>query len=271
MQSNPMELTKENYYSREADAEYMSYSQFKQFTQCEEKALAKIEGRLPKEMDMPSQSMVQSSYIDAYFSGELEEFSANHPEMFSSKGATAGQLKAEFKLADSVIQSIETDESYKKLFYSGKTQEIVTGEIAGVLFKGKLDFLYDDYIVDAKAMASLDPVWDDKSRTKLPFYEFYGYDIQGAIYSELARQKYGREFGYYLAPVTKEKYPKKEAYRFSKEYLAEALKKVEELAPRYQRIKNHEIEPIGCGVCDYCRSVYKFNPLDIKEVSEHNG
>ena len=35
-----MKLTKKNYYSNKADQEYMSFSQFKQFNECQAKAMA---------------------------------------------------------------------------------------------------------------------------------------------------------------------------------------------------------------------------------------
>lgn len=39
-----MILTNENYFSKEADMEYMSVSQFKAFEQCEAAALASVKG-----------------------------------------------------------------------------------------------------------------------------------------------------------------------------------------------------------------------------------
>ena len=40
-----MKLTKRNYYSKKADMEYMSYSQFKTFDECPAKAMAILKGK----------------------------------------------------------------------------------------------------------------------------------------------------------------------------------------------------------------------------------
>ena len=79
-----MQLTAGNYYSREANREYMSVSQFKDFAgtygklQCEYSAMEKLEERWE---DEPSTAMMIGSYVDAYFEGTLERFKAENPSI----------------------------------------------------------------------------------------------------------------------------------------------------------------------------------------------
>jgi site-specific DNA-cytosine methylase len=90
-----LKLTDANYYSPEANWAYMSTSQFKSFRKCEAAALAELRG----EWNRPSSTaLLVGSYVDAYFSGEMEQFKAAHPEMYKKDGA----LKADFEKAEAV-------------------------------------------------------------------------------------------------------------------------------------------------------------------------
>ena len=69
-----MNLTAENYFSKEADREYLSVSQYKKFmgtlgrVGCEAEALACLNGEW--EMKKTTSLMV-GSYVDAHFEGRL--------------------------------------------------------------------------------------------------------------------------------------------------------------------------------------------------------
>ena len=128
-------VTAENYFSREMNMAYMGATQFKAFDRCEAAALAELRGEY---VPAASTALLIGSYVDAYFSGELPVFQAQHPEIFKRDGS----LKAEFVHAQDVIARMEADELYM-LLLSGKKQVILTGEIAGVPFKVKIDSLLD--------------------------------------------------------------------------------------------------------------------------------
>lgn len=268
-----MKLTSENYYSREAAVEYMSASQYKAFTRCEAAALAEIRGEYTPPT---STAMLVGGYVDAWFSGELPLFQAQHPEIFKRDGT----LKAEYLSAQNIIGRLESDELFSMLI-SGKKQEIVTGEIAGVPFRGKLDVLLDGEtcrriierfpetrnvfgddpegaIVDMKIMRDMEPVWDSESRSREPFFEAYGYHYQGAIYKELD----GKDLPFILAVGTKEAEPDLEAISLDGEgYLRHVLYEIEDNVPRYQAIKRGEVEPHRCGRCAYCRATKKLTRI----------
>ena len=184
-----------NYYSQQANMEYMSVSTFKDFMKCEKYALAKIKGEYVEEK---SKALLVGGYVDAYFSNRLEQFKEENPQIFKKDGT----LLKDFEKANEVIQVIENDDFFKN-HIKGDTQVILTGEIAGVKFKGALDFL-NERIVDLKCVASIrEPVWvvRDGKNVKTDFIDAYGYDLQGAVYQELVRQQYGLELPFDIACV----------------------------------------------------------------------
>lgn len=259
-----LKLTAENYFSPEADMEYMSASQFKSFRRCEAAAMAELRGELGKK---DTTALRVGSYVDAYFSGELEQFKADHPEMFKKDGT----LKSDFAHAQKVAERLERDDLARMLL-SGRHQTIKTGKIAGVWFKTKSDSLLTarqveaickrfpqvrelvpfggGMLVDLKYMKDFADVWDEELRERVNFIEFWGYDIQGAIYQKIDK----RMLPFVIIGATKEAEPDIEAMYIPDEDLAFSLSEVEALSPRYDAIKRGEIEPVGCGKCAYCRS-----------------
>ena len=244
-----MELTQENYYSTDANLEYMGATQFKDFQKCEREALAKVIGEYEKE---PSKAMLVGSYVDAYFSGELDQFKEKNPQILKKDGT----LLKDFEQANEIINVIENDPILMQ-YLSGQHQVIMTGEINGVKFKIKVDSLLDDAIVDQKIMSSINNLeWqqDDEGRwKKVDFVEMFGYDIQGAIYQEIVRQNVGKKLPFILAVTTKEENPDKALIQIDQYYLDRALKVVQELAPHFDQVKKGLIAPVGCEHCPTCR------------------
>lgn len=201
-----MVLTAENYYSQEANEEYMSVSQFKDFCgtygkmPCEFTAMEKLKGRWE---EPKSKALMVGSYVDSYFEGTLDKFKAENPDLFKRDGT----LKAEFVKADEIIQRIERDDYFMK-FMSGKKQVIMTGELFGTKWKIKMDsYIPDIAIVDLKVMASITKLEWVRDIGYLDFVRYWGYDIQGAIYQEIVRQNTGKKLPFYIAGATKESEP----------------------------------------------------------------
>lgn len=260
-----LKLTADNYYSQEANWAYMSVSQFKAFKRCESAAMAELRG----EWNRPSSTaLLVGSYVDAFFSDEMEQFKAEHPEMYKKDGT----LKADFEKAEAICKRLNQDE-LARLLLSGKHQAIKTGKIAGVDYKAKYDSLltarqveaickkYPDIrslvpfggplIVDLKIMKDFEEIWDEDAGEKVSFIEYWGYDTQGAVYQKID----GRHAPFVIVGATKEAETDIDAFYVPDEDLAFALSEVEALSPRYAAIKRGEIEPEGCGKCAYCRSV----------------
>lgn len=274
-----LKLTDSNYYSQEANMQYMSASQFKAFRKCEKAALAELRGEIGKK---DTTALLVGSYVDAYFSGELEQFKAEHPEIFKKDGT----LKADFVQALNIAKRLENDELARMLL-AGKHQAIKTGKIAGVDYKAKYDSLLTArqveaickkfpevreivpfggaMIVDLKCMRDFEQVWDEDSGERVSFIEHWGYDIQGAIYQALDK----RDAPFVIVGATKETATDIEAMYIPDDDLAFALSEVEALSPRYDAIKRGEIEPEGCGKCAYCRNTKRLTGIKhYKQINE---
>ena len=252
-----MKLTKTNYYSQKADQEYMSCSQFKQFNECPAKAMAILKGEWkPEESD----SMLVGSYVDSWLDGELEKFTEQHPDIFNSR---TGELKAQFKQAQDLCELIEQDEFlYDQL--KGKRQVILTGNIAGVKFKGKIDSLKKDTIVDGKVLKDCEDIWKDGE--KLPFYKANSYDIQAAIYQTLYNQMKQKKLPFRLAVVTKQKTPDKRIFEFSDQTIDDALQEIIVKAPMFDAIKQGKEPAWNCCKCDYCLATKQLNENQIEII-----
>ena len=211
-----MFLTEANYYSKEANQEYLSVSQYKDFCGtmkqrgCEAKAMAKLRGEWVEEMTEP---LLLGSYVDAHFEGTLKLFKAKHPEIFRKKDA---ELYAKFQKANETIQMLERDEMF--MFYmSGEKQTILTAELFGAMWKCKLDsYLRKLAIVDLKYVKDIrERFWVKDEGTFVSFVEWWGYDIQAAIYREIeAICSGGPRLPVYLAAANKKKVPNHEIIAF---------------------------------------------------------
>lgn len=259
-----LKLTSSNYYSTEANMEYMSASQYKAFRRCEAAAMAELNGEWHRES---STALLVGSYVDAYFSGEMDSFRAEHPEILKRDGT----LKAEYVQADTICQRLAAD-PLAAMLLAGKHQIIKTCKIGGVWFKCKMDSLLSStqveaickrfpavrklvpfggaMIVDLKCMRSFEPVWDDESRQRMPWIEYWGYDLQGAIYQKVDK----RSVPFVIVGATKESTPDIGAFFVPDANLQDCIADVEAMAPRYAAIKRGEIEPARCGRCAYCRA-----------------
>ena len=256
---------------------YMGSSQFKDFLSCEAAALAKIQGRYKPPA---SRSMLVGSYVDAWYSGELPDFTERHPDMFK-KDRT---LKADFLAANAIIDRMQADQLYS-LLMSGEKQVIRTGKIAGVPFKIKIDSLLDaaacrqiaeefpgaapalgfgdGAIVDQKVMRDLGDVWSDEERRMVPFAQAWGYDIQGAIYQAVE----GHMMPFILAVGTREEPADLAALYIPDDALRAKLYEVEDLAPRFQAIKEGREEPRRCERCPWCRATRTLRTIvDFREL-----
>lgn len=250
-----MILTAENYFSKEAQTEYMGSSQFKAFDKCEAAALAELNGEYVPEK---TSALLVGSYVDAYFSGELDRFKGQNPEIFKRDG----NLKSEYVQADDIIRRIDGDSMFKK-YISGQAQVIMTGEISGVPVKIKIDSFHPGRaIVDLKIMRDFLPVWVE-GRGRLPFAEAWGYDIQGAMY----RAVEGHDLPFILAAATKERVPDIALISIPSDVLDTAMEYVASKIQRFADIKRGLIVPERCEHCDYCKATKVLDSLvDYRDV-----
>ncbi len=262
-----MVLTAENYYSAEANREYMSVSQYKDFAgtfgrpACEFCAMEKLNGRWEQKK---TTAMMVGSYVDSYFEGTLDQFRRENPDIFTK----SGELKANFRKAEEIIRRIERDDLFMN-YMSGRKQVIMTGELFGAKWKIKMDSYLDGMaITDLKIMASITKLEWVRDIGYLDFVRYWGYDIQGAVYQEIVRQNTGDTLPFYIAAATKEEEPNIEIIGVTNNFLQEALSTVERHMPRILRVKNGEEAPDRCEMCDCCRNTKVLKaPISILDLT----
>ena len=245
-----------NYYSNEANKEYMSYSQFKDFIKCPAYAMAKIKGEWQDEC---SDSVLVGSYVDSWLDGNLDKFREEHPEIYNTR---TGELKASFKQAEDLCKIIKKDDYMYELL-KGERQRIMTGFIAGVPFKIKIDSLHDDMIVDGKVLKDCEDCWIDG---KYPFYMANRYDLQGIIYQTIVQQNIGKKLPFILGIITKEKIPDKRLIKIQDSVVEDAKNEIIAKAAIFQKMKLGEAPIWNCGCCDYCKSIKALNENSIEEM-----
>ena len=249
-----LKLTDENYFSPEANWQYMSVSQYKDFVGtmgkkgCEAYARAKLKGEWVEE---PSTAMLVGSYVDAHFEGTLDIFRAKNPQLFKKDMS----LKAEYVKAEEVIARIEKDEFFMN-FMSGEKQTILTAELFGIQWKTKLDSYHrEKCIVDLKVVKDLRETKNVADYGKLNFIEFWGYDTQGAVYQAIEELNSGNDsLPFFIAAADKTKSPDIEIIGIPQTRLDEALASVQANINRVIDVKAGNVEPDRCGTCDYCKS-----------------
>lgn len=247
-----MLLNNENYFSKEADREYLSVSQYKNFMgtlgkpACEAEAMALLNGEWEREK---TTALMVGSYVDAHFEGSLDLFRAQNPLLFKKDGG----LKAEYVKAEEIINRIERDELFMK-YMSGEKQVIMTAEMFGAQWKIKIDsYLEGKAIVDLKVMRELHKAEYTKDYGYMDFIQYWGYDLQGAIYQEVVYRNTGERLPFFIAAASKEKETDIELIWIPDDHLREKLIEVEQNTPKILALKGGGIEPIRCELCDYCK------------------
>ena len=249
-----MNLTDENYFTKEMNMKYAGSSQIKSFVDCEARTMAELKEEWKQEM---STALLVGSYVDNAISGTLDIFKAQHPEILKKDGT----LKAEYLQAEYILSRIERDELFKK-YISGDHQTIMTGEIAGVPIKIKIDSYFPNKaIVDMKVVKDFAPVWDNASGQKENFVDYWKYTWQGALYQEIVRQNTGKKLPFFIAAVTKEKEPDLAVMAIPQEVLDIKLEVIKSVLPRIKELKEGKAEPHNCGKCDFCKFHKKLDKI----------
>lgn len=258
--SKTIKLTKSNYYSHDTDFQYMSFSVFKDFEQCEASTLAKLKGDW--EPTSNPEPLLVGNYVHSYFESpeaHQEFVEANKSEMISTRGKTKGQLKSSYKVADDMIKALSEDDFFNYVYMPGEKEVIVTGELFGHQWKGKIDSLCLDrgYFCDLKTVDDFHKGhWNPELRQKVNFVEDRGYHMQAAIYQELIRQTFDVDCQPYIFGVSKQPIPDKIAISFDGDgqfLMQSALEKIKTDQDRFWRVLMGEEKPKRCGKCEYCR------------------
>lgn len=249
-------LTKENYHSKEANAVYMSNSQYKDFITCEAMAMAKISGEF---ISPPNDACSIGSYVHAAVEGELDTFRADHPELFTQKGT----LYAKYEIADRMVETLRSDPLIQFVL-QGQKEVIMTAELFGVPWKVRFD-VYEPgkKIVDLKTVKNIRDRYWHASHGYTSFVDAFEYPRQLAIYLEIESRNTGRKG--WLEPiivaVSKEDVPDKEIITIDDDRLRFELEEVAKNMPRIYAVKRG-IEPATrCEKCKHCRQTKKLTGI----------
>jgi hypothetical protein len=181
----------------------------------------------------------------------------------------SGELYAKFEHANDLIDAIE-NQPLMMQYLDGAKQMIMTAELFGVPWKAKMDvYRRDERIVDLKTVKDFNDVWDEGYGYR-PWLEYWGYDIQGFIYTRVEQAVTGRDkpLPFYIVAVTKEKIPDVKVIHVPEHILEAAGGLVEAKIDRFDMIKHGEVEPIRCERCDYCKSSKLLTKPEEYEIQE---
>ena len=269
-----MELTRENYYTPNADWEYMSCSQYQAWNECEARELAKLQGRW---VDEEKEAFLVGNYFHTHFESPEahEQFCNEHfdkifkTKTIKGKGGTPDQMVvtgkyAPYEQADKMIAVAEGDELIRSLLdMPGENEMIMHGQLFGVPWRIRLDKYVASgrMIIDYKTVANISELrWSNEMREKVTFIDAYGYMMRAAVYSEIEKQnaQSDKDPNFLIIAISKQDYPDKEVLMLNhRQRYDYELEKIKERLPMFQMIKEGRAKPKRCGFCDYCRATKK--------------
>ncbi|MEW5567335.1 PD-(D/E)XK nuclease-like domain-containing protein [Rossellomorea marisflavi] len=256
MEKQLLKLTKDNYYSQEADKQYMSVSQVKAFMRCEAAALAKLNS---KYTEPKSDALLFGSYVHSWLDGTIEEFKDENPDLFSSRGKSKGELKSQYQNANLMIEVLKED-PFCMMALEGDKEVIMTGTLHGHPFKIRIDVYnpLQNRFADLKTVKDIrGKHWVDEVGW-CSFVEAYGYVTQMAVYSEIERQNRGGDYlENYIVAVSKETPPDKAVITVDRERIQLELEYLESRVGRIGRLKAGQETAKRCENCWHCRRTKK--------------
>ena len=252
-----MTLNSDNYYGEKANRTYFSVSQYKDFLKCPAMAMAKLRGEYKPES---GRALLLGSYMDEMLTGNDESIKKFSVENVSEIFKKNGDRYADIQQADETIVRM-LKQPLMMHYLSGQHQVIMTGKIEGVPFKIKMDsFDPEEYIADLKYMASL-----RSPNLFQPMVQYWGYDIQAAVYQEIVRQNIGKVLPFFFVVATKEKPAHLAVGEISQWNMDQSLETVRKNIVRFQKIKKGLLPAERCEDynCEYCTSTKEITePID---------
>ncbi len=250
-------LSKNNYYSAEANRLYWSASLVKTFLDCPARAVAELNGEWEQQM---GEALLIGSYVDAAFEGpkSFARFKAEHPELFKRDGT----IKSVFAHADEMIERAKSDPVFMD-YMRGRKQTIKTGTVFGLPFKAKFDaYRKGERITDLKTVKDMKPIYVPEQGRLSPIQAWH-WDIQMALYSAIE----GNGLPTYLAIITKENPPDLYLVEISEAERESCMAFLEQKMPMFDAMKRGIIEPDRCECCEYCRGTKKLTgPITMTEL-----
>lgn len=272
-----MQLTRDNYYTPEADREFLSCSQYEEFLDCEARAMAKLDKRFVRE---ETEAFLVGNYFHTYFEGKEahEEFCQAHFDQIfktkttKSRGMEITGKRAAYEQADRMIAAAEADPNIRQLIdMPGENEIIMQGKLFGKYpWKIRLDkYIHEPRtILDWKTVANIyETTWDPEAGGRVSFVERFHYLMRAAVYCEIEKEVTGNttDPAFWLVCISKQDPPDKEIISLNhRQRLDLELDKIHEHIERIQNIKKGLIPPKRCGHCEYCRKTKKLPLLPLE-------
>jgi hypothetical protein len=269
-----MDLLSANYYSPEADAAYMSVSQYRRWVECAAGAHAWYVRRDPLAEFKVTEAMALSSYGDALLLDPptVPEIMKQYSEYLTLKNGSPST--GAMRIIGMVEFVRKQFPDFASIMSRSSLQRIITFRISGVQWKGRLDILdtVQRMIWDVKMVADLLGIeWVPRLGQRGNFIAASGYVTQLAVYQEGVAQAVPAGEGYGVGiigvqkPTTTAPIPMLRAFRWTDQVqLYDELKSVAAMMPRIAALKSQpdirSIEHDGeeprlrCGTCSYCRA-----------------
>ncbi|WP_225230285.1 PD-(D/E)XK nuclease-like domain-containing protein [Ureibacillus galli] len=245
-------LNQNNYYSQEANLEYMSVSQFKSFMECEARTLAELRDEYTRPH---SSALTVGSYVHSAFESD-EAFGQFINDNYNSIFKARGGKYTDFEQADRMIETLKKDK-FAMFALEGEKEVIYTAELFGVEWKIKVDNINHQRKIfsDIKTTQELGKrYWSDKYSKYVSFVEAYDYVLQMAIYREVIFKNTGEYYNPYIIAVTKQNPPDKAILHFDETRFDFEKEYVQMHLPGVIKTKNGETNPVRCETCEYCRA-----------------
>ena len=265
-----MELTRDNYYTPEADREFMSCSQYQGWCECEAKQYAKLNGYW---VDEPKEAFIVGNYFHTYFEGpeahaqfkreHLEDIYKTRIDKKTGETIITGMYAA-YEQVEKMIKVAERDELIQSLIaWPGENEVIMSGVLFGVPWRIRIDKYCPDMrvIIDWKTCANIQELrWNTSLKAYETFIDTYGYMMRAAVYSEIEKQYAGSNSDphFIIVAISKQDYPDKEVLELNhRQRYDYELMQIKDRLPYIVRVKNGSVKPTRCGACDYCRATKK--------------
>lgn len=260
-------LTRDNYYTPEADMAFMSCSQYQGWLECEAAQLAKLQSRYVPE---PSEAFIVGNYVHTYLEGKEahEAFLKEHfNDIYKTKvDKKTGEITvtgkyAPYEKADNMIKAFERSPIIKNYIdCPGENEKIMHGEIFGMPWRIRIDKFIDsrNTIIDYKTCADFNKTeFNPITGQRESFIETYGYVMRAAVYTEIYKQFMKKDVDPYflLLCVTKQDVPDIDIFMLNhKERYEFELEQMKTHVARIKKLKEGSVKPVRCGKCEYCRA-----------------
>ncbi|KRN96731.1 PD-(D/E)XK nuclease-like domain-containing protein [Furfurilactobacillus siliginis] len=233
----------------------MSPSVFKMMMQCEAAELALLKGDYePSNKD----AILVGNFVHSFFESQEahQAFIDAHPEIISTRGASKGHLKSQYKTGEHMINRLCHEELFTNMDSTCEHEVIVTGKLFGYDWKGKVDALNVEqgFFMDYKTVDDIAKRnWSDKYYGMVDFIRARDYLPQMWVYRQLLEQKYGKPFTCFIWAVSKQTPSDVQLISPSSIWLDPEESWIQENIDRVEQVLAGEVAPKACGHCEYCR------------------